>query len=114
MLRTLTRKQLIFDVVAALVVWLIFSPVSLYPLVWEAGSGATEIDWSAVTVSILMAAALGLRRLSPALALTIAWVGAIVQMLFGLPPMAINFAIFGVLYATAAYGSPRVRRLGLV
>lgn len=114
MLRTLTRKQLIFDVVAALVVWLIFSPVSLYPLVWEAGSGATEIDWSAVTVSILMAVALALRRLSPALALTIAWVGAIVQMLFGLPPMAINFAIFGVLYATAAYGSPRVRRLGLI
>ena len=114
MFTTLTRKQVIFDVVAALVVWLFFSPVSLYPQVWSGRTGWPDIDWPATAVSVILAGALAVRRLSPALSLALAWVGAIVQMLFGLPPLGINFAIFGVLYAVAAYGSPRVRRFGFI
>ena len=114
MFTSLTRKQLIFDIAAAVVMWLLFAPLSVNPQIWWGSADAPEIDWPAVAVSVVMAAALGLRRASPVLSLSSAWLGAIVQMIFGLPPMAINFAIFGVLYATAAYGSPRMRRAGLI
>ncbi|MGL4256297.1 MAG: sensor histidine kinase, partial [Microbacterium sp.] len=48
----------------------------------------------------------------PALALALAWLGAIVQMAFGRPPSPVDLAIFAVLYATAAYGSQLVFWLG--
>ncbi len=66
-----------------------------------------------VVVVVLMAAALALRRVSPGLALAVAWVGAIVQMLAGMTPDASNLAILAVLYTTARYGIRVVRWLGL-
>ena len=68
---------------------------------------------AAVVVVVVMATALAMRRLSPGLALGVAWVGAIIQMIALLPPDASNLAILAVLYATARYGSTRVRWAGL-
>jgi len=62
---------------------------------------------------LAMGAALAIRRLSPGLALAIAWFGAIVQMAVSLPPDAANLAILAVLYATARYGTATVKWLGL-
>lgn len=67
-----------------------------------------------IGVVLLMGAALALRRLSPSLALTIAWLGAILQLSFALQPDASNLAILPVLYATAAYGSTRTKWAGLI
>lgn len=61
------------------------------------------------------AIALGFRRGSPAIALIVAWLTAIVQMfVLHLPPGFADFAILPVLYATAYYGTPLMRRIGLV
>ncbi|SEC17973.1 Signal transduction histidine kinase [Paramicrobacterium humi] len=54
-----------------------------------------------------------LRRVSPALALTMAWVFSLVQMGFGLPPNLYNVAILAVVYTTARYGERWVRWYGL-
>lgn len=62
---------------------------------------------------LAMGVALAIRRLSPGLALAVAWLGALVQMLGLLPPDAANLSILAVLYATARYGTPRVKWLGL-
>jgi len=66
-------------------------------------------------VALALGIALGVRRASPPISLAVAWVGALVQMfVLHLSPGVADFAILGVLYATAYYGSPLVRRLGLV
>lgn len=65
-----------------------------------------------VLVALGFAGALAVRRLSPGLSLGIAWATAILQMVTGLVPGPSDIAIFGVLYATAAYGSSRVFWLG--
>jgi signal transduction histidine kinase len=62
---------------------------------------------------LLFAAAVGFRRFSPALALAISWIAAILQMYyFFISPNAPDFAIVAVLYATAVYGNRVVRWLG--
>jgi signal transduction histidine kinase len=66
-----------------------------------------------VIVVVGMGGALALRRLSPLLALLVAWVFAIVQMASGLPPDVANLAILPVLYATARYGGAVVKWAGL-
>jgi signal transduction histidine kinase len=76
------------------------------------GGDFAAVVLAAVLVTILLSGALALRRLSPALALALAWLGAIVQMAFGRPPSPVDLAIFAVLYATAAYGSQLVFWLG--
>ncbi|WP_261167027.1 sensor histidine kinase [Microbacterium sp. Marseille-Q6965] len=96
LLRPLTTGQIVVDVVLAAGFFLLFGFVTLAP----------ERPWIlAVVTSLFMSGALAVRRLSPALALAIAWVGAIVQMASLLSPLPSNLAIFGVLYVTAAYGS---------
>ena len=70
-----------------------------------------HVEWAPV-IAGAMAIALGIRRLSPALSLAVAWLGAIVQMALLLPPLPSNIAIFGVLYVTAAYGSRLIMWLG--
>ncbi|WEO79095.1 histidine kinase [Cryobacterium sp. SO2] len=67
-----------------------------------------------LAVLIGLTAALAVRRLSPALALTVAWVTALIQMLGGLPVLGTDVAILAVLYATAAYADRFVRWAGLV
>ena len=70
----------------------------------------------AAIVSVLLivpfSAAVALRRASPALALALAWTGAILQMLAQLPPLPVDIAIFAVLYTCAAYGTNRTFWLG--
>ncbi|MCU1446810.1 histidine kinase dimerization/phosphoacceptor domain-containing protein [Cryobacterium sp.] len=61
-----------------------------------------------------LTAAVAVRRLSPALALSVAWITALAQMLAGLPVLASDIAILAVLYATAAYADRFVRWAGLV
>ena len=101
MFRTLTPRQLAFDITLASFCFL----VRLYILIHVGPM---------IFVVLLMAAALALRRLSPTLALGTAWIGAIVQLAAGLSPDVSNLAILAVLYATAAYGGPRTKWIGLV
>lgn len=65
-------------------------------------------------VVVLMGTALAIRRLSPSLALVIAWAGAAFQLASALEPDVSNLAILPVLYATAAYGSNRTKWAGLI
>ena len=101
MFRTLTPRQLAFDITLAIFCFL----VRLYILIHVGPM---------IFVVLLMAAALALRRLSPTLALGTAWLGAIVQLAAGLSPDVSNLAILAVLYATAAYGGTRTKWIGLV
>lgn len=101
MLRRLTATQLAVDIAVALVCLLLRFTFTL-------DNAAT------VVVVIGMAAALAIRRLSPPLALAVAWVFAIVQMLSLLPPDFSNAAILAVLYSTARFGGPRTKWLGLI
>ena len=59
------------------------------------------------------AAALGVRRASPALALSIAWFFSLLQMALGMYPNLYNVATLMVLYTTSAYGGRVVRWVGL-
>jgi signal transduction histidine kinase len=101
MLRVLTPRQLAFDIVLA-----------GFCLFFRATLGFESLEMAVVV--FVMATALALRRLSPPLALAIAWVGAAAQMASLLNPDASNLAILAVLYSTARYGSERVKWLGLV
>ncbi|WP_309620920.1 histidine kinase, partial [Salinibacterium sp.] len=58
-------------------------------------------------------AALAVRRMSPALALAIAWAGALLQMHSGGVPDIADLAIPAVLFATARYGDGVAKWLGL-
>lgn len=102
MIRSLGRAQLVVDLVVAAVLLLL--------VVWSA---ATQASFAGAIVAVLMCAALAVRRLSPALALIGAWVGALLQMAVLLPATGADLAVIGVAYATAAYGGRRVRWLGL-
>src|SRR5690349_16344734 len=100
MFRRLSTVQLTFDVVVATVCVL---GRAVAP--FESAAGWLRL--------LLMGAALAIRRLSPGLALGVAWLGALIQMGGMLPPDAANLAILAVLFATARYGGPAVRWLGL-
>ncbi|MFS0713042.1 histidine kinase [Microbacterium sp. 2P01SA-2] len=112
MFRPLRRYQLAVDIsvaVAFAVLMLLFTWVGVV------GVGIPNDRVSAIVSMLLVApfgAAVALRRLSPPLALTLAWVGAILQMLAQLPPLPVDIAIFAVLYTCAAYGTNRVFWLG--
>ncbi|MCW3492413.1 sensor histidine kinase [Microbacterium sp. SSM24] len=105
MFRPLKTYQLVVDVVVAAAFGLVALLVEL-----QLGRGADFVTLvvSSVLVTVAMAAALAVRRLSPGIALGLAWLGAIIQMGFARPPGVADLAIFAVLYTTAAYGSARV------
>ncbi len=107
LIRNITPGQLWVDITLAALFMFVFGPLSLAVLVDDSVSVGVV-----VTVMVVMALALAVRRLSPALALAIAWAGAIFQMACGAPPLPANIAIFGVLYVTAAYGTRLVVWLG--
>lgn len=97
MIRQLKTYQLVVDIALAVMFFVLFAFIQFDSSTW--------IGWiGAPLVGLAMAAALAVRRLSPALALLIAWAGAVLQMVFALSPLPSNIAIFGVLYVTAAYG----------
>lgn len=105
MFRPLLPVQLTVDVLLAVVFGLI-------ALGSELGSGVAEAPVASALTCVLMASAVAVRRLSPGLALGVAWAGAVVQMSFGRPPILADVAVFAVLYVTAAYGSRLVYWLG--
>lgn len=112
MIRPLHRYQIVTDVAVAVsfaVVMLLFT--------WGGviGVGIPNDRMSAIIAVLLVgpfSAAVALRRISPPLALALAWVGAVLQMLAQLPPLPVDIAIFAVLYTCAAYGTNRVFWLG--
>ncbi|MFZ7087817.1 sensor histidine kinase [Curtobacterium sp. RRHDQ10] len=101
MFRSLLRSQLVFDVVVAAL-------VALFAVV------AGRFDGGGIVIAVGFGIALAFRRLAPGLALTIAWAFALVQMFSGQTVDIADLMIPGVVYATAAYGSDRVRTAGLV
>lgn len=105
MFRPLLPVQLTVDVLLAVVFGLI-------ALGSELGRGVAEAPVASALTCVLMASAVAVRRLSPGLALGVAWAGAVVQMSFGRPPILADVAVFAVLYATAAYGSRLIYWLG--
>jgi len=100
MFRPLTPFQLTVDVGIAALCFLVRGTMTFDNLAM----------WGVVA---LMAVALGIRRLSPGLALGVVWLGAILQMSAMLPPDVSNVAILPVLFATARYGERIVRWVGL-
>ncbi|WP_127474047.1 sensor histidine kinase [Microbacterium sulfonylureivorans] len=111
MFRSLKPYQIVVDVVVAVLFFLVAWPIETLVVArtgLEPSFGLAIPFVGAGAVVAVFAAALALRRLSPGLALAVAWAGAIVQMGLGRPPSIADVAIFGVLYATAAYGSSRV------
>lgn len=99
MFRTLTRGQLTFDIVVpSVLLALLFVPYFQ--------------SFTNLLVLIGMCLSLVLWRLNAGLALAVAWITAIAQMLIGLTPDPSNLAIFIVLYATTAYGNRLVKWLG--
>ncbi|MGV8852389.1 MAG: sensor histidine kinase [Rhodoglobus sp.] len=100
MIRHLSRGALIFDASVAVVA------VALRFLF-----GVNDAAlWVVVAV---LGVAFALRRLSPAIALALAWLGALTQMAFLVPVDGANLAIIAVLFSAARYGRSRVRRAGL-
>jgi signal transduction histidine kinase len=107
-LRRLKTYQLVVDLVGAA----LFGAIVVWPE-WQAGRLVSHNTPGTAVVVVIMTAAVALRRLSPAIALAIAWFGGIAQMAFGRPPSLTDVAILAVLYTTAAYGSRVVFWLGL-
>jgi signal transduction histidine kinase len=110
--RPLRRYQLSVDISVAVA---FAALMLLFTWVGVVGVGIPNDRVSAAVAMLLVVpfgAAVALRRLSPPLALTLAWVGAILQMLAQLPPLPVDIAIFAVLYTCAAYGTNRIFWLG--
>ena len=101
MFRTLSRRQWAVDIVVPFVLVLLG-----LTLVQHSGRGP-------IVVVIGMGVALIPRRFSPILALGIAWAVCLAQVLVDIPPNPSNVAVLAILYATAAYGTPLVRWIGL-
>jgi signal transduction histidine kinase len=100
MFRQLKPYQIVVDVVLAGLFAALAAPIEL-----QFGRAADANALGTAVITVVFAAALAVRRLSPGLSLAIAWLGAIAQMSFGRTPGFVDVAIFAVLYATAAYGS---------
>lgn len=105
--RPLKTSSLVVDLVIAGVFAAMMMPLEL-----GLGRMVDHNALSTAVVTLLMAGALAVRRLSPGLALGLAWAGAIAQMAFGRAPSPVDLAIFAVLFAAAAYGSRLVLWLG--
>ncbi|MCC2033644.1 sensor histidine kinase [Microbacterium allomyrinae] len=111
MFRRLRLHQIVIDVVLAGAFFLVAAPVELITIAGttsEAAVGVSGTQLASVVIVVLFSGALAVRRLSPALALGLAWAAALLQVGLGRPPSLADVAIFAVLYATAAYGSARV------
>ncbi|MGV8858713.1 sensor histidine kinase [Rhodoglobus sp.] len=100
MFRSLTRGQLLVDVAIGLALFVVRISFGVDSLLLGIAVGGLGV-------------ALALRRLSPLLALGVAWVGAVLQMVAGSLPDVANLAILAVLFATARYGAGAVRWFGL-
>lgn len=116
-IRPLSRTSLVLDIVGAFMMFAVLAPASLAfyaPGNLSSNSPEAVGIGGLVVAAVLQCGAVAIGRLAPGIALTVAWIGAIVQMAVGLGPLPINLAILGVLYATAAWGTTRVFWAGLV
>ncbi|QAY60196.1 sensor histidine kinase [Microbacterium protaetiae] len=98
------RRLLTYQIVIDAVVAVLFALVAL-PFEIGIGQGTPANAGVSVLVCVLFGVALAARRISPPLALGLAWAGAIVQMGFGRSPGFVDLAVFAVLYTAAAYGT---------
>jgi signal transduction histidine kinase len=71
----------------------------------------SESPWLLV-IAFGMAGTIAIHRLSPALALGLAWLTVTLQLSLGLQPDVSNAAVVVVLFATSAYGTAAVRWMG--
>ncbi|WP_431277201.1 sensor histidine kinase [Leifsonia poae] len=111
LVRRLTRTELAFDVAGAVAFafsCLILDAVSIF------GFGSDGGPRSGFLVMIAFALAIAVRRVSPAVALALAWLAAILQMTTGHSIQFSDIGVLIVLYATAAYGDRIVRWSGLI
>ena len=108
LVRKLTRRQLTFDVVVATV----FAVLCILAVAAN-GFGGEAGSRSGFVVTIGLIVAVGVRRISPGVALAVAWLSAVLQMSTGHAILFSDIGILVVLYATAAYGDRIVRWAGL-
>ncbi len=111
LVRRLTRAQLAFDIAGA-AFFVIFCLVTDSGLVLGFIGG--EGSRSGFLVLIGFAVAVALRRMSPAVALALAWLAAVLQMTTGHSIQTSDLGVLIVLYATAAFGDRIVRWAGLI
>ena len=104
MFRRLSTPQLVVDIAVPVGILLV-----LFVPYLDRHDSATSL-----VVLAGMCAALALRRLSPALALGVAWVASLWQVALLMQPDPASLAILPVLYATARYGSSTVKWAGLI
>jgi len=110
-IRPVSRTWLIVDVVGSALGLLITLPLSF---VFGVGplSPWLHPEWLSASVLVVVAVAMwgaaAISRLSPPIALLIAWAAAVIQMAAGLPPLPFDIAIFPVLFATGAWGTRRL------
>lgn len=109
LVRKLTPAEFTFDIVgaAAFAVLCILADT-------VAGFGGGIAGRSGFLVTIGLTVAVAVRRMSPAVALSVAWLSAVLQMTSGHSIVFSDIGILIVLYATAAYGDRIVRWAGLV
>lgn len=115
MFRPVSRTWLVLDIVGSVVgfgltVGLPLVPGSSGLSAWISDGGSSTTAY--VLVGAVLWGSAAIARLSPALALSIAWFGAVAQMAMGLPPVPYDAAILVVLFATAAWGSRRLLWIG--
>jgi signal transduction histidine kinase len=103
MFRRLSPFQISVDIVVAGMFGLILGALEL-----PASDGPQP-----VFVTMGMTAALAGRRLSPGIALGVAWFAVFIQLTSGMQAVPSNVAILFVLYATGRYGSGLVKWAGL-
>ncbi|WP_150308978.1 sensor histidine kinase [Planctomonas psychrotolerans] len=99
--RRIEKFSLVVDLVVALLFLVLLSP-------FVVGVGATSIP-----ALLGFTGAMAFRRISPGLALGLAWTASVVQMAGGLTVLAFDLAVLAVLYTAAAYGSVVVKWVGL-
>ncbi|GAB3577801.1 hypothetical protein GCM10027406_12890 [Leifsonia lichenia] len=111
LVRRLTGRQLTFDIAGAVLFAVLCLPLDSAGLFGVGGDGGAR---SAIVVVIGFTVAVAVRRISPAVALAIAWLTAVLQMTTGHSIQFSDVGILIVLYATAAYGDRIVRWSGLI
>lgn len=110
LVRRLTRRELTFDITGAVLFAVFCLPLDSAGL-FGLDSGSAR---SAIVVVVGLTVAVAVRRISPAVALSIAWLSAVLQMTTGHSIQFADLGILMVLYATAAYGDRIVRWAGLI
>lgn len=111
MFRKLSVTQRVVDIVLACGFFIMIAPISsawvnigmLAGVPLEATATYSVIG--GIVTTAIFSVALAFRRLSPPLALAIAWLGALAQMATLQAPGLQDIAIMMVLYTTSAYGS---------